>query len=85
MKKALLALLIFVPGICFGQTPSADSAMIASIFSEVLVNGECYENLRELCKDVGHRLAGSENADKAIAWGQDKLEGYGFDRVFLMP
>lgn len=49
------------------------------------MNGECYENLRVLCKDVGHRLAGSESADKAIVWGKKTLEQYPLNEVYLMP
>lgn len=67
------------------QTASSDSAMIASIYYEVMNNSEAHENLRYLCKEIGHRLAGSESADQAIAWGKRTLEAYKPDNVFLMP
>jgi len=63
----------------------ADSAMVANIYNEVLANAECYENLRYLCKNIGQRLAGSENAGKAIEWGKTTLSNYKPDDVFLMP
>jgi hypothetical protein len=62
-----------------------DSTTIRSIYDEALVNGQAYENLRQLCKDVGNRLSGSEGADKAVQWSQAKMESYGFDKVWLEP
>ena len=72
-------------GVTFGQQNLAttDSAMIRDIFDEALVNGESYENLRSLCKDVGARLSGSPEAEKAVRWGQSLLKTYEFDSVYL--
>lgn len=63
----------------------ADSLMLRTIYHEVLGQGESYQRLRELCKGVGHRLAGSSQADAAIQWGKQVLESYGLDKVYLMP
>ncbi len=63
----------------------SDSTMISAIYEEVMLNAECYENLRYLCKNIGHRLAGSESAQKAIDWGKTTLEKSSADSVFLMP
>ncbi|MDP7236185.1 MAG: M20/M25/M40 family metallo-hydrolase [Candidatus Latescibacteria bacterium] len=62
---------------------SEDETTIKSIFDERLTSGEMYELLRELCKDIGPRLSGSEGAAKAVDWGKQVMETYGFDRVFL--
>lgn len=64
---------------------SSDSAMVRSIYDEVLAHGECYEDLRYLCKEVGARLSGSEEADQAIEWGKKTLESLGMDSVYLQP
>jgi carboxypeptidase Q len=64
---------------------AADSAMIADIYKHSLTQAVCYEDLRYLCKQIGHRLAGSASADKAIAWGERTLSEIGVDRVFRMP
>lgn len=83
MKKWIIS-----AGLFFALTQAraqSDSAWIASVYNEALTNGECYANLRVLCKDIGHRLAGSASADKAIAWSKQLLQNYGFDTVFLMP
>ena len=78
-----LAILMF-PFIGLSQTQfETDSTIIRSIYSEVLDNGECYENLRVLCKDIGARLSGSEEADRAIEWGKELLESYGLENVHL--
>lgn len=68
-------------------TPSlrADSLMIRSIYDEVLAHAEAHENLRVLCKTIGHRLSGSPQLDAAIDWGHALLEGYGADTVFRQP
>jgi len=60
-----------------------DSIQLRCIYNEVLERGECYENLRVLCKEVGNRLSGSENAEKAVVWGEALMKRYGFDRVYL--
>ncbi|MEN9638894.1 MAG: hypothetical protein RLZZ262_762 [Bacteroidota bacterium] len=83
MRILLGSVLLVVGIICRGQ--SADSVAIANIYAHTLTEATCYEDLRHLCKQVGHRLAGSEAADKAILWGQRVLQTIGPDRVFLMP
>ena len=62
-----------------------DSALVREVFSEVLAHGEAHENLRVLCKDIGHRLSGSPSANRAIAWGQTMMDQYGADTSYTMP
>jgi hypothetical protein len=88
MKKFLYTLALSGGSLmAFGQQPQAvnDSAMIASIYAEVMTHAECYENLRYLCKNIGHRLAGSESAQRAIDWGKNVLEKSTPGHVNLMP
>lgn len=56
-----------------------DSLTVRAIFDEALEEGECYENLRSLCKDIGARLTGSAEAEMAVQWGKKLLESYGFE------
>ncbi len=79
LKITLLFALIFSTLLVKAQ----DSLMIRKIFDEALVNGKCYDNLHYLCKNIGQRLSGSANAQKAVDWGKKLMESYGFDRVFL--
>jgi len=60
-----------------------DSLFIRSIADEILVNGQAYENLRVLTKQVGPRLAGSQGMVKAEAWGKKTLEKHAADKVWL--
>lgn len=82
---------ILTGGLCLGllvlghsQTP-ADSAMLRKLFDAALTQGSCYENLRHLCKDVGHRLSGSENAAKAVEWAHATMNAMHLDRVEKQP
>lgn len=82
--QSILVAILALPIVGFSQTQhEIDSTVIRSIYSEVLANGECYQNLEVLCKDIGARLSGSVEADKAILWGKALLESYGFENVHL--
>ena len=69
--------------LAFADEAYAD--MFQKIYKHSLSEGQAYENLRELCKDVGHRLSGSENAQKAVDWGFDKMTSYGLESVWKQP
>ncbi len=60
-----------------------DSIFIRQVYNIALSKGESYENLRSLCKDIGARLSGSAEAEMAVIWAKNKLESYGFDKVYL--
>ena len=57
--------------------------MIRKLYDEALVNGECYQNLRYLCKSIGQRLSGSAGAEKSVVWSKKLMDSYGFDKVYL--
>lgn len=67
------------------QFSLSDSIVVRALHDEILGRGECYENLRTLCKDVGHRLSGSASADRAISWGLSVLRSSGSDTAWLQP
>lgn len=75
--------LVIVSLSVFTTTNAQDSTIIHKIYDEELVNGQCYQNLHYLCKNIGPRLSGSTNAQKAVEWGKKLMESYGFDHVFL--
>src|ERR1700753_1571071 len=81
LKVTLLFTLIFSSTLLKAQ----DSLMLRKIYDEELVNGQSYSNLHYLCKNIGQRLSGSANAQKAVEWGKKLMESYGFDHVFLQP
>jgi carboxypeptidase Q len=73
-------LILFFPIFCFSQT---DSIFIRKIYDEALLRGKAYEDLRQLCKDIGPRLSGSSEAQMAVEWSEQKMKSYGFDKVYL--
>lgn len=86
MKQLLLwcGIAFFVVAQAQGQSPS-DSLFIRKLFDTELTQGTCYENLRHLCKDVGHRLSGSPNAAKAVEWAFATMSTMQLDRVERQP
>ncbi|MFM7309683.1 MAG: peptidase M28 family protein, partial [Flavobacteriales bacterium] len=84
MKKWTTTL-VFIGLVSGAISQTSDSAWIAQTYNHVLNEGRAYEDLRVLCKDIGHRLAGSESAQKAMEWGHQTLLDAGADRVFYMP
>lgn len=60
-----------------------DAVMIKKIYDSALKEGHCYDRLRYLCKNIGHRLSGSPAAEQAVAWTKKEMEGLGLSRVWL--
>ncbi len=79
--KRLILLTLFVPAFSFAQHEEA----IKKIYDEALTKGRAYEDLRVLCKDIGHRLSGSPGAAAAVEYTKQLMESYGFDTVYLQP
>lgn len=81
MKLRLLAIAVFT-----AYTSSAqDSLMFRKISDEIMLHGTSYENLRVLCKTIGHRISGSPAAAKAVTWGEQAMKDAGADKVWLQP
>ncbi|MDA9563637.1 M20/M25/M40 family metallo-hydrolase [Flavobacteriales bacterium] len=81
--RTLFFLIALLPFTFSSFAQKEDSLMVRKIYDEILINGKCYEDLRSLCKDVGARLSGSPEAAKAVQWGEDLLNDYQFDKVWL--
>jgi len=62
-----------------------DSLIFKRLFDLSLTQGQAYSRLGELCKGVGPRLSGSDNAERGIEWAVDMLKSYRFDTVFTQP
>lgn len=80
---------IFLLGICLfslslrAQNVKSDSATMKRMSNHILTNYQCYNDLRDLCKNIGHRISGSPQAAMAVDWGKEVMEKIGCDRVFL--
>ena len=83
MKKLLFSLIVFISLSASAQNRIEDSATIKRISNYILTNANCHEDLRYLCKQIGHRLTGSPQAAQAVAWGKKTLEAAGCDNVYL--
>lgn len=79
----LLLVLIAINTPTFSQDEKKDSATMKQISNHILNNYQCYNDLRYLCKHIGHRISGSAQAEQAVAWGKETLDKIGCDRVFL--
>lgn len=82
-RRYLIITIISWAGYLSGQ--QIDSTQIKQIYNFSLTRSSCYENLRSLCKDVGHRLSGSPSAQKAVDWGYDLMRSMQLDSVYLQP
>ena len=60
-----------------------DAVFIKNLSNDVLKNGQAHDLLRYLTKNIGGRLAGSPQFDKAVIWGEKIMLSLGADRVFL--
>ena len=63
-------------------TPSAEEAMLKKIYTDALVHGQAFDNLRALVTTSPGRLAGSKSLERAVTWGDQTLAALKLDRVF---
>lgn len=82
MKILMTGMLAFF-SLTLLQAQTADSLMIRRIADEILSNGKAYENLRQLTKEIGPRLAGSSGMVKSEKWGLEKMKSSGADKSWL--
>lgn len=64
---------------------AGQAAFIRQVFDSALVQGQSWSMLEHLCKQIGHRLSGSENAHKAVLYTRSQMLKLGFDSVWLQP
>tara|TARA_X000000950_G_scaffold35695_2_gene38192 strand:+ start:30702 stop:32084 length:1383 start_codon:yes stop_codon:yes gene_type:complete len=78
-------LLVFLFGIQFmiAQQKTEVENQISEIYRKVLTEGKSYNWLEHLSKNIGGRLSGSLNAERAIKWAKDELDSIGLDSVWL--
>ena len=84
MKKFALFHLLFVVYFSYAQQ-QRDSLMLKSIYKTALLNGQAYDWLDYLTNQIGGRLSGSLNAERAVEWSKEELEKLNLDRVWLQP
>ena len=82
MQKLKLLVLLFISVNTFAQT---DAEILKKIYKTSLINGHSYQWLDYLSNQIGGRLSGSLNAERAVAWGKSELDSLGLDKVWLQP
>ncbi|MEI3790848.1 MULTISPECIES: M20/M25/M40 family metallo-hydrolase [unclassified Chryseobacterium] len=82
MKKIIGTSLLFLGMAAFGQSKE-DSVQFSKISTDILNNGKGYTDLKDLTKNIGHRLSGSPAYEKSVKWAEQKLRDAGADKVWL--
>lgn len=82
MKKLFYLFIVF-PFLLNAQ--QEDVSQLKNIYEQSLTNGKSYEWLDYLSNQIGGRLSGSLNAERAVAYTKKELEALGLDRVWLQP
>jgi hypothetical protein len=59
--------------------------MMRSIFDKALLDGKSYDWLDHLSNEIGGRLSGSIQAEKAVRYTEKELKKLGLDKVWLQP
>ena len=68
--------------VTFAQT---DEKVFRDIYTNSLTQGKSYEWLDYLSNQIGGRLSGSLNAERAVNWAESELIKLGLDEVRLQP
>ena len=80
MRIPLLLFFLLISSWVWSQN---DDKVIQDIFHSSLEAGKSYEWLDHLSNQIGGRLSGSANAEKAVLYVRDELEALGLDEVRL--
>jgi carboxypeptidase Q len=84
--RYLIVLFILIPMLAVAQKPTTpDEKMLRSIFDQALTKSEAYPWLEHICLQIGHRLTGSVQAEKAVTYTRSMLDTLGLDSVWLQP
>lgn len=82
LKKIYLLLLCSSLSI-YAQDEKVLSNQIEKIYEEALTRGKSYDWLDHLTNQIGGRLSGSLNAERAIKWSKEELDALKLDSVWL--
>ena len=84
IARSLLVTLFFTT-LVYGQNKVQDAEMLRKIYDQALTNGMAYEWLDDLSNDIGGRLSGSLEAERAVQYTKEVMESIGLDSVWLQP
>ena len=75
-------IILFISISAYAQS---DEKVIRDIYTNSLTNGKSYEWLDYLSNQIGGRLSGSLNAERAVNWTKSEMMSMGLDKVWLQP
>jgi Zn-dependent M28 family amino/carboxypeptidase len=81
----LLGIFLLAAAAAETRIPKADLATAAALRDQALQGSRAFAIAESLVREVGHRLAGSENDARGVAWALRTLSELGFDRVWTEP
>jgi hypothetical protein len=82
MMKKLCLILLFV-GLSLNAQKEEVNSQIKEIYRQALTQGKSYDWLNHLTNQIGGRLSGSLNAERAIKWAKEELDTLPLDSVWL--
>lgn len=85
MKKLILFLIVTALSFGAHAQTQEDAHKLESFYRTSLLEGQSYDWLDYLSNQIGGRLSGSLNAERAVAWAKEELEALELDRVWLQP
>ncbi|PLX12963.1 MAG: peptidase M28 family protein, partial [Marinilabiliales bacterium] len=81
MKELFIVIVILLsPFVVSSQ--DKDSAIIADIYNEALLSGFSMNTLQYLCTEIGPRMTGTEQADKAVEYTYEVMQKLNVDSVY---
>ena len=82
MKNYFMLFFLVFTGQIWSQS---DDQVLRKIYDASLEEGMSYAWLDHLSNQIGGRLSGSDNAQKAVEYTKAELENLGLDKVWLQP
>lgn len=83
MRRSVLFVLLITSVLSFAQ--QEDEKQLRAIYDAALLNGKGYHWLDYLSNQIGGRLSGSLNAERAVKYTREQLDSLGLDKVWLQP
>ena len=81
IRSLLTSSLLLLSSSTYAQ--NSDSVLLARFFSTALSANKGYADLHDICKQCGHRLSGSEGAQKAVELTKKQMAAAGADTTWL--
>ena len=82
MKRLMICLLLITSAV---HSQNTDKVQLKKIYDAALTNGKSYQWLDYLSNQIGGRLSGSLNAERAVQYTKTQLDSLKLDKVWLQP